>query len=389
MAQALVARPGRKGPVSLQEQAALAEARLRVDRAAGIIYGVKVLGLESANGRRYLPEAAAKARRLYEGASVRRNHPKRPDDSRDVEEVFGWLESVEVGPGGGLWANLHVLNPKTEFAESVFLAAEKNPKLFGLSHNAQGQGETVDGVFVVSEIVEVRSVDLVADPATTGGLFESRQQRRTMKLKDWLECPALKKLDQGKRAKLRKLWEAYGEEEMAEPEESVGTDPDEALKTGFRSACSAVLDSEDMDATAKVARLKELLSAHEKLSTKKEEKGKPGEGEEVEEEEDEDVEEDCDKDKMESKKVKTRLRELERKDRARDLCEAAGVVPSKALLKALMGLSSEADCKELIEEHKGKPAQKTKPRSGATGGGKPGAGGAEDDLGSFMEALRR
>ena len=49
---------------------------MRVDRQAGVIRGVKVLGLESRNGRTYLPEALAQAAQLYEDAKVNVNHPE-------------------------------------------------------------------------------------------------------------------------------------------------------------------------------------------------------------------------------------------------------------------------------------------------------------------------
>ena len=50
--------------------------RMGVDRQAGVIRGVKILGLESRNGRSYLPEALSQAAPLYEGAKVNVNHPK-------------------------------------------------------------------------------------------------------------------------------------------------------------------------------------------------------------------------------------------------------------------------------------------------------------------------
>ena len=62
-------------------------------------------------------------------------------------------------------------------ADSVCEAAEREEMndVFGMSHNAQGEG-TVDknDIFVVSRITEVRHVDLVADPATTKSLTESQ-----------------------------------------------------------------------------------------------------------------------------------------------------------------------------------------------------------------------
>ena len=174
--------PGMKTRRIFVEQASMTGAS-RVDRAAGVIFGVRVLGRKSDNGREYLPEAIARALPLYEGASVRVNHPKRPDDQRDTEDVLGWLVNARQSPDGGAVADLHLLTEHS-LAARVMEAAERNPRLFGLSHNAQGDGEVRDGVFVVHEITEVRSVDLVADPATTRGLFESRG--RSMKVKAFL-----------------------------------------------------------------------------------------------------------------------------------------------------------------------------------------------------------
>ena len=60
----------------LQEYVDSRGVALRVDRAAGVLRGVKLIGLESLNGRRYRPEALAAAVSLYEGAKVNVNHPK-------------------------------------------------------------------------------------------------------------------------------------------------------------------------------------------------------------------------------------------------------------------------------------------------------------------------
>lgn len=148
----------------------------RVDREKGIIYGVKVCGLESANGRAYTAEALRKAARLYEGLPVNVNHPSKARDDRASEDRFGKLVNVRFA-GDGLYADLHFLRSHP-MAERVMEAAERMPSAFGLSHNAGGKMEKVNGRPTVTEITEVRSVDLVADPATTRGLFESNRRLR-------------------------------------------------------------------------------------------------------------------------------------------------------------------------------------------------------------------
>ena len=71
----------------------------------------------------------------------------------------------------GLYGDLHYLRSHP-LAEMTAEAAERLPEALGLSHNAEGRVAQSGGTAVVEEIVRVRSVDLVADPATTRSLFE-------------------------------------------------------------------------------------------------------------------------------------------------------------------------------------------------------------------------
>jgi hypothetical protein len=144
-----------------------------VDRQAGVIRGVKLLGLESRNGRTYLPEALARAVRLYENAKVNVNHPKgHPNGPRDYQDRIGTIREVSLHPGEGLFGDFH-FNPKHALAEQLIWDAEHAPENVGFSHNVEAKmGRQGDRV-VVEAITRVQSVDLVADPATTRGLFES------------------------------------------------------------------------------------------------------------------------------------------------------------------------------------------------------------------------
>jgi hypothetical protein len=78
---------------------------------------------------------------------------------------------VEFRPAEGLFANLHY-NPKHALAEQLAWDAENNPRNVGFSHNVLARLTREDGQAVVEEITHVQSVDLVADPAATQGLFE-------------------------------------------------------------------------------------------------------------------------------------------------------------------------------------------------------------------------
>ena len=146
---------------------------MRVDRQAGVIRGVKVLGLESRNGRCYLPETLAQAAPLYEDAKVNVNHPKgNPAGPRDYQDRIGTIRYVSLHDGEGLFGDFY-FNPKHALAEQLMWDAEHAPENVGFSHNVEARvgrrGERV----VVEAITRVQSVDLVADPATTRGLFEA------------------------------------------------------------------------------------------------------------------------------------------------------------------------------------------------------------------------
>jgi len=146
---------------------------MRVEPGGGVIRGVKILGLESRNGRSYLPETLAEAAPLYERAKVNVNHPRgNPLGVRDYRDRIGVIRNVAVRPGEGLFADFH-FNPKHALAEQLVWDAEHAPENVGFSHNVQARTIRRGDRVVVEAITAVQSVDLVADPATTRGLFES------------------------------------------------------------------------------------------------------------------------------------------------------------------------------------------------------------------------
>jgi hypothetical protein len=143
-----------------------------VDRTAGVIRGVKLLGLASRNGRRYREEALAGAIGLYEGAKVNINHPKgHPLAPRDYQDRLGVVRGVELRAGEGLFGELH-FNPKHSLSEQLVWDAEHAPQNVGMSHNVLARTKREGEGVVVEAITKVQSIDLVADPATTSGLYE-------------------------------------------------------------------------------------------------------------------------------------------------------------------------------------------------------------------------
>jgi hypothetical protein len=163
----------------IQEYVTSKSQRLRVDREAGVIRGVKLLGLMSRNGRRYLTQALTDAIGLYEGAKVNINHPKgHPLAPRDYQDRLGVVRGIAFRAGDGLFGDLH-FNPRHALSEQLVWDAEHAPQNVGMSHNVLARTKQRGDETVVEAITKVQSIDLVADPATTSGLFEAEDERQS------------------------------------------------------------------------------------------------------------------------------------------------------------------------------------------------------------------
>lgn len=144
----------------------------KIDKENGVVSGVKIIGVKSRNNRVYPISTLRDAAPLYENAKVNVNHPDgSPNESRKYQDRVGSIKNVTVEENG-LYGDFH-FNPKHPLAEQMLWDAEKAPENFGFSHNVEAVVRLENGAQVVDKIVRVRSVDLVADPATTSGLFES------------------------------------------------------------------------------------------------------------------------------------------------------------------------------------------------------------------------
>ena len=153
----------------LQEYADNRGVPLRVDREKGIIPGVKLLGTVSRKGREYPKEVMARALPLYEGMRVNVDHVD-PGQRRSLRDRIGLVKNVTLKEDG-LYGDFHY-NPKHALAEQIAWDAENAPQNLGFSHDTRGASRNRDGKVVVESIDQVLSVDLVANPATTTGLFE-------------------------------------------------------------------------------------------------------------------------------------------------------------------------------------------------------------------------
>lgn len=145
----------------------------RIDRQAGIIRHVKILGEQSINGLTYPRSTRSDAMHLYEDARVFIDHPSRanPGEVRSFRDLVGTLHNI-TDELDGLYGDLHLLTGSPN-AERILEAAEKAPTAIGLSHNAITIQVPSNTGTVVTAIERVRSVDVVTLPATTQGLFES------------------------------------------------------------------------------------------------------------------------------------------------------------------------------------------------------------------------
>lgn len=331
--------------ISLREDVVRSGA-CQVDREAGIIRRVKVVGLESRNGRRYTLECLKRAIPLYEGCAVNIDHPvKSPSQSRSAHDRFGKFQNV-IAEADGLYADLHYLKSHP-MAATICEAAERMPDAFGFSHNAQGDYRLEQGVEVVEAIVEVRSVDLVADPATTRSLFES-EDHPVKTLRDIAKADS--------KSKFGKLLASFLEDAPQMGDVEMEPDGDEGgdWKADVLAAVKKLLDADDEDSAKAVDALMKIV--------------KPAKAEKPVEEED--GEGDGDGDKSKSKKdddkmeaIQRELAALKRREKVRELCESAGVTPDRPLLEALIAVD-EKTAKALIEREKGSGRGSPKIRSG-------------------------
>lgn len=166
--------------IELTQQVDFTEAKRKTNR----LENVHIAGHVSANGYSYAPTAYKNAIGLYENASVYLDH-----HSYSVKDKFAWLENVRHDDKTGLWGDL-VANEKHPFYDQFMWWAENKPSKIGLSQAVVVR--VPFGTEEASEIVRVKRVDIVDDPATTKGLFENKHidtpitpvKDKNMELKD-------------------------------------------------------------------------------------------------------------------------------------------------------------------------------------------------------------
>ena len=245
--------------------APLAADQPRVDREKKIIYGVKMLGASSPNthgvdevtGTDYLYDTVQRAAPIYEGLMANVNHPPRekPNTDRDAYDRCGKYRNVHAERCddnailGELFGDMHLI-PSHRLTESLLDAAESDElnDCFSLSHNARGQGEVRNRRYVITNIPEARSVDVVADGGSTRGLFESKEYRMKTTFGKLVLASKLSPADQ------RVLLEADDlmDSEMDEPTDS-------GWKDDLMAAVAKLVKEDDPDAHETAKKILKML----------------------------------------------------------------------------------------------------------------------------------
>lgn len=221
----------------------------RIDRAAGIIRNVKLISKFSKNDREYSDQALDSFVVLCVNRPVMFEHKKNEDGTaapRQVREIVGWIANPRR-QADSVYGDFHVVKSHS-LADFLFEIAERNSTLAGFSQTARGKVRYLDnGAEFVEELVEVVSLDLVSDPATTQGLFESfdKQKREAVmsKRKTIREFVAgLKKTTPGRKT-LWEMVEAPAFDGEVDTEKLEEMDESDQAKEALRSAINELIDN--------------------------------------------------------------------------------------------------------------------------------------------------
>ena len=228
----------------------------QVDAENGVIHDVAILGAESKNNRTYTERALDDAVKLYEGMTVKLDHPdpKNAKADRSVRESFGELRNLRKKDGKV--RGDHHFPVSHAFAAQYVESALRFPRQIGFSHNADGASKLKSGKQIVESLHKVRSVDLVDKPATNESLFESGDTQTIEEAIEGFE-PVLAKV------MLENL--AAG---IIAPTAPVapGAGSADQVKQSFRQAVMAVFDDDSLDTNQTLERIKEIMGALDRVN---------------------------------------------------------------------------------------------------------------------------
>jgi hypothetical protein len=174
----------------------------------------------------------------------------------------------------GMYADLHY-NRRHPNAGQILEDCERFPTNFGMSHNAEGEVDLVDGKQIVESLAHVESVDVVGQPATNSGIWESRNKGRRLNMKKTIkriieDAPKGTKGIIGLREQVEEG--LLDEESIIDvPVEAAGEDvasvggAEGEVKAALKTAVAAAFDDPNLDLTATLNAIKTILKAHEDI----------------------------------------------------------------------------------------------------------------------------
>lgn len=316
--------------------------KLIVDRQNGVIKNIKIIGFNSDNKRRYTRKALAEAIKRYENKKVNINHPKNPKDPRDLRDRIGKFINVRFIEGQGIFGDLLYLKTH-ELAESVCEAAEREElnDVYGMSHNAEGEGYMDGDILVVEKITEVRHVDIVPDPATTKSLKEAQSPSG----EEVQEAGYGRVYAASKRrsSKAKRKFVKAKSKSATKPTGNIREDSEEVEEEEVDEKCMeeicAILDAEDMDRDGKAQAIYSKFGKTHKKKDQKEKGGEMSESKEVKVDENVKALTEA---KAENEKLAKEINDLKLKTKVRDLCESHNVKFEDSLVEDFAGLKEDA-----------------------------------------------
>lgn len=148
-------------------------AEVSIDSASMVLRNVALVGQISKNGRRYTREALQGGAELYNNVRVYLDHPHREDEQRGWRSVRDLAGKIENAHFNGTKVRGDIVLLGNEGGKLTFELANSMPDIAGMSHNAYGKYHRENGEEIVESIERVVSVDVVTEPATNNGFFES------------------------------------------------------------------------------------------------------------------------------------------------------------------------------------------------------------------------
>lgn len=271
----------------------------RIDRAAGIIRGMKLAGYQSRNTGRtigiddeltfgqainqpysYAPEAFREALPLYEGASVFLDHPTFKTEANGqrvpiategrTRDLIGCARNVRV-EADGVYGDVHYIKSHP-YAEMLAEVAEKMPDKFCASHEAYFDNPVLkNGRIVLTKLVGLDGIAITSDKGgTTHGLFETLHRSKGMKtarqlfeaMSDLTTCrkKVMEMMDDPAMAPL-------GDTPVMEEDKAGAASPEDQVNESFKAMITAVLSDGTLAVEEKITKISGLMKAFKAATT--------------------------------------------------------------------------------------------------------------------------